>query len=102
MSIVILTSLITVVIIPFLAPFLMDLMACCMVSAMNKAKGKPTWVVGTKFEEVILPNAASLGCCYVYKVSWSCIMLKRISKPGIIRMKKSKMLKCTPIESNIL
>jgi hypothetical protein len=96
------TYLVTAVILPFLAPILMDCFAGIWIMAVNKAKGKPTWVVGTRFEDVILPNAASIGCCYVYKVTWNCILLKRIEQPGMVRMKKSKMLKCTPVETQIL
>lgn len=95
-------GIITAVIIPFFAPFLMDLLACLWIALMNRAKHKPTWRVGTRFKDVILPNAASLGDCYITSKTWKYVILKQVSgNPGCIRMKKRDLMKSTTIEMDV-
>jgi hypothetical protein len=102
MALTIASALITMVIIPVLAPTLSNLFACMWIGVVNKTKDKPTWKVRTKFEQIILPNGAYLGRCYIYKVTWSCFILKSLTGEGSIRLKKSKMLRCTHIESAMI
>jgi hypothetical protein len=89
----------TAVLVPFFAPLLMDLLACLWIALMNRARHKPTWKVGTRFKNVILANAASLGPCYITAKTWKFIILKEIGdNPGVIRIKKRDMLKTQPVE----
>lgn len=97
------TAIITLIILPFLASYVMDLMTNAIISSMNKATGKPTWVIGARFKDIILPNAARLGPCFIYNVTWRYIILKDIRgslnhEHGTIRMKKRDMLRSTLIE----
>lgn len=97
-------GLITAVIIPFFAPLCMDILAAWFIMLMNRAKGKPTWVVGTRFRDVILPNAGTIGECYINNVTWKFVILKCIGKPGTFRIKKRKLMKCDciAIDSSIV
>ena len=97
------TAIITLIILPFLASYVMDLMTNAIISSMNKATGKPTWVIGARFKDIILPNAARLGPCFIYNVTWRYIILKDIRgslnhEHGTIRIKKRDMLRSTLIE----
>ena len=97
------TAIITLIVFPFLASYVMDLMTNTIISSMNKATGKPTWTIGSRFKDIILPNAARLGPCFIYNVTWKYIILKDIRgslnhEHGTIRIKKREMLRSTLIE----
>lgn len=95
-------AIVTAVLVPFFAPILMDCLAGLYIMIMNKAKHKPTWRVGTRFKDVILPNAASLGDCYITSKTWKYVILKQVSgNPGCIRMKKRDLMKSTTIEMDV-
>jgi hypothetical protein len=92
------SALITMVLIPCIAPFLMDFLAAVLISVRNKIKGKPTWKVGTTFSDIILPNGNSLGHYLIVKVSYKHIILRRVGDLGVLRLTKRKALSCTMIE----
>ncbi len=97
------TAIITLIVLPFLAPYIMDFMANALVSSMNRAIGKPTWTIGAKFKDIILPNSARLGPCFIYNMTWKHIILRDIRgslnhEHGTIRIKKREMLRSTLIE----
>jgi hypothetical protein len=99
---IIISTIFSAVIIPFFAPLLMDSLCNFYIAAMNKKNGKPTWVKGTVFYDIILANAASLGSCFIYSVSFRYVILKRITKTqgvsGYIRLKKRDLMKATVVE----
>jgi len=92
------SALITMVLIPCIAPFLMDLLAAILISIRNKIKGKPTWKAGTAFSDIILPSGKSLGYYLIVKVSYKYIIFRKIGDVGVLRLTKRKALSCTMIE----
>jgi hypothetical protein len=92
------SALITMVLIPCIAPSLMDLLAAMLISIRNKIKGKPTWVAGTTFTDIILPNGKSLGHYLIIRVTYKHIIFRKVGDLGVLRLTKRKALSCTMIE----
>jgi hypothetical protein len=100
-TMLIVSTLVTAVIIPFFAPMLMDLLCNSYIQLMNKKNGKPTWIVGTEFDSVILENGATIPSCYIYAVTWKNVVLRLYcddSKNRFVRIKKRNLMKATVVE----
>lgn len=100
-TMLIVSTLVTAVIIPFFAPMLMDLLCDIHIQFMNKKNGKPTWVVGTDFHSVILENGATIPSCFIYAVTWKNVVLRLYSddkKNRFVRIKKRDLMKATVVE----
>jgi len=83
-------TVVTAVIVPFFAPMLMDTLACINIWLMNRAKGRPTWMVGTHFYSIVFPSGNVIYDVTIDKVSFRFITLK--TKYGYLVIKKRTML----------
>lgn len=100
-TMLIVSTLVTAVVIPFFAPIFMDLLCDIYIQLMNKKNGKPTWITGTEFDSVILENGASIPSCYIYAVTWKHVSLRLYGdgkKNRFVRIKKRDLMKATVIE----
>jgi hypothetical protein len=95
MDTVIISGVISAIIIPFIAPFALDFLACLTIYFMNKKNGRPTWKRGTKFAEVAWPSGYTLYGLKIVNVSFKFVTLK--NSDGIVQVKKRDMLKLVTV-----
>jgi len=90
MSNTIIMLIVTAVIVPFFAPFIMDSLACFTIYMMNKARGKPTWKKGTRFARMVWPSGHVEENVIITDVTFKFVTLRVAG--GTVAIKKRQML----------
>ena len=83
--------LVPTVALPVLVPLLRDLFACICISIMNRAKGRPTWRVGTRFGVMVWPNGYARENLVITNVTFKYVEVSTGLEVFVI--KKRDMLK---------
>lgn len=73
-------SVVMAAIAPLLYPVIRDLFVNVYIYCMNKHRGKPTWVVGTVIENMVLMNGFSVGRCKIYKTDFSTVYFRYLKE----------------------
>jgi ATP sulfurylase len=91
------SGIISAIIIPFVAPFALDFLACITIYLMNKKKGHPTWKKGTRFAKVAWPSGFTVVNVYIENVTFRTVTLRTNDSFTIV--KKRDMLKTVAFQT---